>query len=124
MKLRGDCVSRCTAIWKQTALGDPRRTRRLVHTAACMARRPSAPLPAALGTDAAVQGAYRLVNNRRMDFETLLAVQGEMTRLRAEEEADGDVLVLHDTTDCSFSHLNPDEIGYLNTGKAGFRLHA
>ena len=123
MKLRDDAVSRCSEMWERAELGDPRRTRRLVEMAKCIARRPAAPLPVALGTDAAVQGAYRLVNNRRMDFATLMAVQGEMTRLRAEEEADGDVLVLHDTTDCSFPHLDPEEVGYLNTGKAGFRLH-
>ena len=124
MKLQADSVSRCTTIWEEADLGDPRRTRRLVRAAACMARRPSAPLPAALGTDADVQGMYRLMNNWRVDFRTLVVVQSEMTRLRAEEEANGDVLVLHDTTDCAFRCLDPDEIGYLNTGKAGFRLHA
>lgn len=89
-----------------------------------MARRPNAPLPAALGSDAAVQGTYRFMNNRQVEFETLIAVQAEMTRQRAEEEGYRDVLVLHDTTDCSFAHLDPEGIGYLNTGKAGFRLHA
>jgi hypothetical protein len=123
MKLRNDAVARCSEVWKRAELGDPRRTRRAVLTARSMARRPSAPLPAALVTDAAVQGTYRFVNNSRVDFETLMAVQGEITRQRAEEES-GDVLVLHDTSDCKFAHLDPEEIGYLNTGKAGFRLHA
>jgi Transposase DNA-binding/Transposase DDE domain len=122
MKLRNDSVSRASGFWMKADLGDRRRTRRLARTAAAIARRPNAPLPAALKTDAAVQGAYRLVNNRRVDFKKLMALQGEITRLRAEEECD-DVLVLHDTTDCAFPHLDPAEIGYLNTGKAGFRLH-
>lgn len=121
MKLRNDAVARCSSLWDGADLGDPRRTRRAVLTARRMARRPRAPLPAALGTDAAVQGTYRFVNNARVDFSTLMAVQAEVTRQRAEEC--GDVLVLHDTTDCSFAHLDPEEIGYLNTGKAGFRLH-
>jgi hypothetical protein len=123
MKLRAGAVTRSGDVWKNVDLGDPRRTRRLIRTAAAMARRPSAPLPAALKTDAAVQGAYRLVNNPRVDFPRLMALQGEVTRLRAEEECDS-VLVLHDTSDCSFPHLDPKELGYLNTGKAGFRLHS
>jgi hypothetical protein len=62
------------------------------------------------------------MNNRRVNFNVLVAVQAEMTRQRAEEARD--VLVIHDTSDCSFSSLDPEELGYLNTGKAGFRFHA
>jgi hypothetical protein len=122
MKLRNDVAARCGAIWDEASLGDPRRTRRAVITATRMARKPSSPLPAALGTDAAVQGAYRFVNNAAVDFQTLVSVLSEATRLRVREECT-DVLVLHDTTDCSFPHLESEEIGVLNTGKAGFRLH-
>ncbi len=123
MKLQEEGVARCGSVWQFADLGDPRRTRRAVLTAELMARRPGAPLPIALGDDAAVQGAYRLVNNARVNFDLLIGVQAEITRQRAEELG-GAVLVLHDTTDCSFAHLDPDEIGYLSTGKAGFRLHA
>ncbi len=61
------------------------------------------------------------MNNERVDFAALLASHSEQTRQRAERVKR--VLVLHDTTDCSFPDLDPDEIGYLQTGKAGFRLH-
>src|SRR5205814_9557046 len=35
----------------------------------------------------------------------------------------GEVLVIHDTTSCTFEHADPAEIGYLSTGKAGFYPH-
>jgi len=68
-----------------------------------------------------LQAAYRLANNPRVTFEELLAAPIEATRLRAE--AVRRVLVIHDTTGISFPHLSPEEIGYLPTGKAGFKLH-
>jgi hypothetical protein len=86
-----------------------------------MARAPAASLPAALGNDGEVQGAYRLMNSRHIGFDVLFAVHAEATRQRAEEA--GDVLVVHDTTMCSFPNLDPAEIGYLPTGKPGFPLH-
>ena len=33
------------------------------------------------------------------------------------------MLVVHDTTECAFSHLSPKDIGFLQTGQAGFKLH-
>ena len=33
------------------------------------------------------------------------------------------MLVIHDTTTCSFNHADPKEVGYLSTGKAGFFAH-
>jgi Transposase DNA-binding len=121
MRLPNSSVRRVLAPFGRTDLGDPRRTRRLRRVVEKVARAPSGSLPAALGDDAQVQGAYRLMNNPAMRFETLLGVQVQATRMRAEDAAS--VLVLHDTTDCSFPNQDPAEIGYLNTGKAGFRLH-
>src|SRR5215210_2298213 len=54
-------------------------------------------------------------------MKELLAGHSEATRERAEKA--GRVLVVHDTTECTFAHLSPDEVGYLQTGKAGFKLH-
>ena len=82
---------------------------------------PSAPLPVAMGTSAELEGAYRIINNPHVTFDALLAAHAEATRVRAETA--GKVLVIHDTTPCSFPQLDPREIGYLTTGKAGFPLH-
>jgi hypothetical protein len=74
-----------------------------------------------MGDDANLQGAYRLMNNPAMTFELLMAQLQQVTARRAAEA--GNVLVLHDTTSCSFPDLDPQEVGYLPTGKAGFLLH-
>jgi hypothetical protein len=122
MELSKRSASRVASVFQVAELGDPRRTHRLVYTVASLARDPTASVPAACVDDAATQGTYRLVNNRRVTFDALIETQAVRTCELAE--AAGDVLVLHDTTDCGFSHLDPEELGYLNTGKAGFRLHA
>jgi hypothetical protein len=121
MKLPTKSIKRVVHVLARAELGDPRRTRRLGRVAEKVARTPGASLPAALGSDAEVQGCYRLMNSPHLSFETLLAVQAEATRQRAKETAG--VLVVHDTTDCAFPHADPKELGYLQTGKAGFRLH-
>ncbi len=86
-----------------------------------LARLPSVPLPQALQSDAEVEGAYRLMNSRKVTFSGLMQGHAEGTAERAREA--GAVLVVHDTTDASFPHLEAQEIGYLQTGKAGFRFH-
>src|SRR5262245_42818748 len=121
MKLPRHSVDRVLRNFSNLDLGDPRRVRRTRRLVTKMARAPQAPLPVALGSDAALLGAYRLVNNRRVNFEQLMAVQTEIARQRAEEAAN--VLVVHDTVLCTFAHLDPKEVGYLSTGKAGFPLH-
>jgi hypothetical protein len=86
-----------------------------------MARDPSATVPQALGSDAEVQGCYRLMNNSDVTFEALHAAHAAATQARARDA--GRVLVIHDTTPCCFESLAPEEVGYLQTGKAGFNLH-
>jgi len=121
MKLLKTTIARVVGDFAEVDLGDMRLRRRAQAVVAKLARCPSASLPAALGSDAAVQGCYRLVNNRSVTFEKLLAGHIEATRKRALQA--GRVLVVHDTTECSFPDLPADEIGYLQSGKAGFLLH-
>ena len=121
MRLSQESIDRVVATVLDAPLGDPRRQRRLSAVVERLAQAPSSSLPELLGDDAQVQGCYRLLNNPAVTFDALLLPQADTTRLRAE--AARRVLVLHDTTDCSFPHLDPEAIGYLQTGKAGFRLH-
>jgi Transposase DNA-binding/Transposase DDE domain len=120
-RLSTRAVERIVGDFAEVELGDPRRTRRLLKIMSRLAAQPAASLPAALRDEAEVEGAYRLINNEAVSFETLLGEHAEATKRRAE--AAGEVLVLHDTTPCSFPSLSPKEIGYLPTGKAGFPLH-
>lgn len=121
MELPQDAMSRIDSDFARAKLGDPRRTRRAQAVARQLARLPSAPLPEALQCDADVEGAYRLMNNREVTFSALMQAHAEGTVQRAIEACS--VLVVHDTTDASFPHLDPREVGYLQTGKAGFRFH-
>lgn len=100
---------------------DRRLQRRAQLVAEKLARSASLSLPAAMGTDAELQGCYRLVNNPHVTFEGLLAGHYEETRKRAEQA--GSVLVVHDTTEFSFPRLPGEELGFLHTGKAGFLGH-
>lgn len=102
-------------------LGDLRRNQRAVEVVEAMMQEPSLSLPRALGSDAAVQGCYRLMNNPEVTFDALHASHAAATVARAK--AAGRVVVLHDTMPCLFEHLDPEDLGYLNTGKAGFNLH-
>jgi hypothetical protein len=121
MELDRATVTRIAGEFSELDLGDPRRTRRVVEFVAAMARYPQQSLPSALGTEAALEGAYRLLNNENVDFDDLLTEHRDRTVDRAR--AAGEVLVLHDTTTCTFDHADPREVGYLPTGKAGLFAH-
>jgi hypothetical protein len=121
MELDESTAARIAREFEKLDLGDPRRTRRVVGLVTALARHPQQSLPAALQTEAALEGAYRLLNNPNVDFDDLLAEHRDRTVDRAR--AAGEVLVLHDTTTCSFEHGDPREIGYLPTGKAGLFAH-
>lgn len=86
-----------------------------------LAEKPSVSLPAAMPTSAELEGAYRIINNPHVTFDELIESQARVTAARAQRA--GRVLAIHDTTPCSFPHMDPRELGYLTTGKAGFPLH-
>jgi len=121
MEMSDEVVGRIVEEFANLDLGDPRRTSRAMRLVAALARRPQDSLPALLGTDAELEAAYRLLNNEHIDYDDLLAEHRDRTIGRAEEA--GEVLVLHDTTTCTFEHGDPNEIGHLPTGKAGFFVH-
>jgi len=121
MKTHKRVVERVADEISNVELGDERRTKRVKRIVEKLAKNPAVSLPAALGNDAEVQGAYRLMNNEAVDFDSVLTPHLDATAQKAAEKRE--VLALHDTTDCTFPTLDPTEIGFLNTGKAGFRLH-
>lgn len=121
MKLPNASIKRVLAAFQGVDLGDPRRQNRLETTLAKLVKKPTASLPDAMATDADLEGAYRFANNKKVDTQRLHNVFAAATAERAK--AAGSVLVIHDTTTASFPHADPDEIGYLPTGKAGFFVH-
>jgi len=121
MKLANDALERVRHAFKGAVLGDPRRVQRLMRTVQKLAESPNSSFPQAMGSEADIEGAYRLMNNEHVTAEKLADAYANATAKRARGHAR--VLVIHDTTPCEFSHLDGSEVGYLNTGKAGFYAH-
>jgi hypothetical protein len=121
MKLSSKSIERVASSFETLELGDPRRLGRFFGTLRKMARNPSVSFPDAMGSDADLQGGYRLVNNQRVAFGPLMAAHAHATGERAR--GFGRVICIHDTTTCESAHASPDEVGYLNTGKPGFLFH-
>ena len=121
MTLPNGSLSRILSGVALVEMGDPRRRRRLNKTMSKMAKRPSASFPHAMGSDVDLEGAYRLASSKNVDFQQLLDAFAEATAERAKSKRA--VLVIHDTTDASFAHADPNEVGHLPSGKAGFFIH-
>ncbi len=96
------------------ALGDPRRTRRLVGLVEALAARPGASLPTACGAWAAAKGAYRFLANAAVAPAAIR--RAHQTRTLARMAAEPLVLLVQDTTHLDFSgQRHTQGLGPLNT---------
>jgi hypothetical protein len=73
-------------------------------------------LPAACQDWAATKAAYRFFSNPRVDEGVILAGHFAATRARVDATV-GPILVLHDTTELSFTREDPEAIGRISTLK-------
>lgn len=121
MSLSEKTVERVGAVFGRAQLGDPRRVRRAIGLVEALAQRPTGSLPQVWDSSAELEAGYRFLRNPRTDFEALM----ESVQLATRDEAlkAGRVLILHDTTDVACTAAEPDEVGYLQTGKPGFYVH-
>jgi hypothetical protein len=83
--------------------------------------RPSAPLPQAMRGEAALEGAYRLLNNKKVKPGALLAphVAGTAERIVAA----GGAFCISDTTELRFGGEGRSGLGPLQGGGRGFLVH-
>jgi hypothetical protein len=105
-------------------LGDERRTKRLQRVAESIANGPERSVPKATGSDASLEACYRLLNNKKVTPEAILAPHQRCTVERAR--AHGEVLVVHDTTSFKFTNEDTREgLGPLlaKNGVRGFYAH-
>jgi hypothetical protein len=104
-------------------LGDKRRTRRLVDTAAQLAQQPEGSLPAHFSWNP-LRAVYRLCNRPEVTHSDVTATHFELTRTRMEQ-AHTTVLILHDTTELNFtSHYALEGTGPVGNGRGrGFLQH-
>lgn len=107
----------------QTAdLKDPRRSRRLEQIAVAAATHPGDSFPDQAGSEASLEGTYRLLGNLHVNPKAVLAPHIERTAARAA--ALGTVLAVQDTTTFSFpGEGNREGLGRLLKKGHGFFAH-
>jgi hypothetical protein len=92
---------------------DRRLRARLGKILADLGRRVGATVPMACQDWAATKAAYRFFSNPRVDEGIILAGHFAATKARFDATP-GPILVLHDTTEFSFTRENPEAIGQLS----------
>lgn len=102
-------------------LADTRLERRVSAVMRALAAKPDHSFPDAMGTDSALEGLYRLLNNPRVAHQAMFEAHAQQTAERARHA--GQVLVLHDTSTFKLPHSSVDEVGETTTGVAGFFGH-
>ncbi len=103
-------------------LGDKRLTARAVVTANAMMRHPGGTLPDKLARPELL-GFYDFANNPKVTHDKVLAPHCARTHERMEA-CQGDVLVIHDTTEADYSGLNVEGLGSIGNGHChGLLLH-
>lgn len=107
--------------FRDADLGDVRRNKRLMAIMEAMALQPNATLPTIAGSEAELEGLYRFVGNPAVDAAQLLKAHQVAVAERAV--GCGTAIVIHDTTSFQFAHADPNEVGFLQTGKPGFYAH-
>jgi hypothetical protein len=122
--MREDLVGQLSEELSNAMFGDGRLTGRLTEIVDALVARPSDSLPKALRTEAALEGAYRFFDNRRVTPEKILAPHIEATIGRCQMSG-GRVLAVHDTTQFDFGQeIERDGLGPLKgNGGRGFFGH-
>lgn len=92
------------ATWGGVQLGDRRLNRRAVQIGACMAAHPEGSLPMQMQDPAALEGAYRLMNNRLVQMQALLEPVYQQTRQLAEQVRV--VLWVNDQTELDYTRYH------------------
>src|SRR3954453_16311313 len=108
----------------EAQLGDVRRTRRLVQAADAIAQHPGGTLPQKLHDPTPVDALYRLANRKEVTHDAVLEPHRQRT-LRAMRQADGPVLVIHDTTELDYSTSKSlTGLGQIGNGRGrGYECH-
>jgi Transposase DDE domain. len=121
MSLSEKAIGRVGEMFGRADFGDARLVRRAVGLAQALAEAPDLSLPKVWATAAELQAGYDFLRSPRTDFVDLMEPVQQFAREQALAERS--VLVLHDTTDVACPSAEAEEVGFLQTGKAGFFVH-
>jgi len=119
-----DAASFGEEVFAAAALGDRRRTRRLVAVADQLVRRPEGTLPQKLSDPAALKAAYRLMDADGVTHATVLAPARRRV-LELMAAAAGPVLLIHDGTELDYTGLTAlEDLGCIGNGsRRGYLCH-
>jgi hypothetical protein len=107
------------------ALGDARRTKRLVKMIASLAKSIGQSVVKSIDDESQVEGAYRLLRNAEVLSEDI--AEGGFSATAALVKDRGTLLALEDTTSLNFRHAVADELGYIGPPKQkkkGMQVHS
>ena len=107
------------------ALGDARRTKRLVKMTASLAKSIGQSVVKSIDDESQVEGAYRLLRNAEVLSEDI--AEGGFSATAALVKDRGTLLALEDTTSLNFRHAVADELGYIGPPKQkkkGMQVHS
>jgi hypothetical protein len=100
-------------------LGDLRRTKRLCLVAEDMQAAPAEGYPSMMGSEAALEGYYRLINNEAVEPQAIIEPHYQSTARRTTGR--DRVLAMHDQTIFRFDLEDQQEaMGHISTGSPGF----
>lgn len=103
-------------------LGDARRVKRLQQVASDLCNAPDRSFPEQMGSDAGLEGLYRLLGSEDVSAEAILEAHAEETALRVQEVREA--LCLHDTSEYEFSgEVVREGLGRLGRKRQGFLFH-
>jgi len=109
---------------KTLKLADERLTRRAKHMLASMSEQPAKSIPEASENWAATKGAYRFLENERVDESQIRAAHYQATQGRASGQQR--ILAIQDTTDLDYTGKQvAEKLGRLsNQYTRGLRMHS
>lgn len=120
--LETSVLSPLAAEFEGAKFGDSRLTERLLSLAASAESEAAASFPALAGSDAALEGTYRFLNNEKVTPSAILAPHIARSCRRAESA--GRVFAIHDTTSFNFGGLAAREgLGPIQGNGQGFFAH-
>jgi hypothetical protein len=105
----------------ELVLPDKRLTQRVRRFVEAAWKAPSASFPEMLEDAAQLEAGYRLLSNPRVSFDALHA--SHVARSVARTSQVQEIVVVHDTTQIEAPYASAAEVGYLNTGRTGYRAH-
>lgn len=101
-------------------MGDVRLTKRVMWLVDRMMDDPAASFPNLAKTESELEAIYRLMRNRAVTMEAILAPHIQAAGRRAAGEL---VLVVHDTTELKHNYADQKDMGRLRGGQQGFLGH-